>query len=192
MPNLYIIAGPNGAGKTTASYTILPEVLNCYEFVNADEIARGISPLKPEKASFEAGKLMLTQIKKHVDQELDFAIETTLSTKTYTELIQNAQKKGYKVTLLFFWLSSWEAAQARVAKRVEEGGHNIPSEIIERRFKRGLFNLFNVFIPLCNDWMVIDNNSETKPIAQNIDNTLKIFESEKFEHIKIEARKYEY
>lgn len=192
MPNLYIVAGPNGAGKTTASYTILPEVLNCYEFVNADEIARGISPLKPEKASFEAGKIMLVQIKKHIDQGLDFAIETTLSTRSYKGLILDAQKKDYKVTLLFFWLSTWTAAQVRVAKRVEEGGHNIPPEIVERRFKRGLFNLFNVFIPLCDSWMFIDNNKETNCIAQNMDNTLKIFEPEKLEQIKTEARKYEY
>ena len=192
MPNLYIIAGPNGAGKTTASYTILPEILNCYEYVNADEIARGISPLKPEKASFEAGKLMLTQVKKNIESGLDFAIETTLSTRSYAELIENAQGKGYKVTLLFFWLVSFEAAKIRVAKRVEEGGHNIPEDVIERRYGRGLFNLFNVFIPLCNDWMMIDNNFETKSIAQNINGNEVVFDNEKFESIKNEAKKYEY
>lgn len=192
MPNLYIIAGPNGAGKTTASYTILPETLNCYEFVNADEIARGISPLKPEKASFEAGKLMLTQVKKHIELGLDFAIETTLSTRTYADLVENAQRKGYTVTLLFFWLVSFEVAKTRVAKRVEEGGHNIPNDVIERRYKRGLFNLFNVFLPLCNGCMLIDNNFETKSIAQNLNGNEKIFEKEKFECIKTEAKKYEY
>lgn len=132
--NLYIIAGCNGAGKTTASFTILPEVLDCREFVNADEIARGLSPFQPEKVAFEAGRIMLHRIDKLFARGETFAVETTLATKIYQQKIVAAQQQGYTVTLLFFWLSSPELVQARVATRVVEGGHYIAPEVIERRY----------------------------------------------------------
>ena len=97
MPNLYIIAGCNGAGKTTASFTVLPDMLDCDEFINADEIARGLSPLNPDKAAIEAGRLMLTKIDKLISNEKDFAFETTLTTKSYTNTIQKAKENGYQV-----------------------------------------------------------------------------------------------
>jgi predicted ABC-type ATPase len=107
MPNLYIIAGCNGAGKTTASYTLLPEMLNCKEFVNADEIARGLSPFQPDKAGIDAGKIMLTRIKEFIKLHLDFSFETTLSARHFVNLIKDAQQQGYFVTLVFFRLNSW-------------------------------------------------------------------------------------
>src|SRR5215217_1319523 len=122
MPNLYIIAGCNGAGKTTASFTVLPEMLNCYEFVNADEIARGLSPFQPETAAIPAGRIMLGRIEELLNTGADFAIETTLATKTYVSLVKEAQKKGYTVLLLFFWLNSPDMGIERVRKRVLEGG----------------------------------------------------------------------
>jgi len=100
---LYIIAGCNGAGKTTASYTILPEILNCKEFINADEIAKGISPFQPEKVAFQAGRIMLHRINELLSNNKSFAFETTLATKSYKNKILEAQKKGYQTTLLFFW-----------------------------------------------------------------------------------------
>lgn len=141
MPNLYIIAGPNGAGKTTAAKTILPEILNVKEFVNADEIARGLSPFNPEAVAFEAGRIMRARIHQLIKLNRDFSFETTLSAKNYLALIKELKEKGYFVTLLFLWLRNVEIAKRRVAKRVEEGGHNIPGEVIERRFWRGLKNL---------------------------------------------------
>jgi predicted ABC-type ATPase len=113
VPHLYIIAGCNGAGKTTASFTMLPEMLNCKEFVNADEIARGLSPFQPEAVSFEAGRIMLTRINDLLNQQTDFAFETTLSTKSYRSLITKAQRLGYKVVIVFFWLESKELAKTR-------------------------------------------------------------------------------
>ncbi len=104
--NLYIIAGCNGAGKTTASFTILPEIIDCKEFVNADEIAKGLSPFQPEKVAFESGRIMLNRIDELFKNEESFAFETTLSTKSYKNKIQKAKEKGYTVTLLFFWFSS--------------------------------------------------------------------------------------
>lgn len=120
--NLYIISGCNGAGKTTASYTVLPEVLNCKEFVNADEIARGLSPFNPESVAIEAGRLMLQRIEDLLSKDETFAIETTLATKSYINLVRRAQAKGYTVRLLFFWLNSPELALLRIAERV--ASHN--------------------------------------------------------------------
>ncbi|WP_233509521.1 zeta toxin family protein [Pedobacter chinensis] len=137
MSNLYIISGCNGAGKTTASFTVLPEMLNCREFVNADEIARGISPFKPESVAIQAGKIMLNRIDELLIQKVDFAIETTLTTKSYLNTIAKARLLGYQVTLLFFWLSDVELAIERVKTRVSEGGHHIPEDVIRRRYVRG-------------------------------------------------------
>ena len=118
MANLYVIAGCNGAGKTTASYTVLPEMLNCKEFVNADSIAAGLSPFKPESVSFEAGRIMLNRISQLIGEKVDFGFETTLSAKSYISLIKNAREAGYEISLLYFWLSSPEFAISRVAERV--------------------------------------------------------------------------
>ena len=115
-PNLYIIAGPNGAGKTTASYTLLPEMLGCTNFVNADEIARGLSPFSPETVDVQAARIMLARIEELLAQKVDFAIETTLATRSYVQLVKRAQKAGYKVHLLFFCLESPEQAILRVAQ----------------------------------------------------------------------------
>ena len=128
---LYIIAGCNGAGKTTASFTILPEILNCHEFVNADEIAKGISPFQPEKVSFEAGRIMLNRIEELLRFGKDFAFETTLATKIYQDKIAVAKERQYQVVLIFFWLQNVDLAKERVKIRVKEGGHNIPEDIIE-------------------------------------------------------------
>jgi predicted ABC-type ATPase len=106
MPNLYIIAGCNGAGKTTASYTVLPEMLNCKEFVNADSIAAGLSPFNPDSVAIEAGRIMLNRIEVLMQGEEDFAIETTLATRIYVDLIKRARKTGYKIKLIYFWLRS--------------------------------------------------------------------------------------
>jgi predicted ABC-type ATPase len=130
--NLYIIAGCNGAGKTTTSFTILPEILNCKEFVNADEIAKGLSPFQPEKVSFEAGRIMLNRVNELLENDVNFAFETTLATKSYKGKILQAQRQNYNVTLLFFWLQNVDLAIERVRTRVLEGGHNIETEVIRR------------------------------------------------------------
>lgn len=157
MPNLYIISGCNGSGKTTASYTILPEILECQEFVNADNIAAGLSPFNPSSVAIEAARLMLNRIDELMKEKADFAFETTLSTRSYVSLIKKAQIAGYKISLLYFWLSSPKIAIERVAKRVSKGGHNIPIEVIERRYYRGLNNLYQMYMPICNEWTLIDN-----------------------------------
>lgn len=164
MKKLYVIAGCNGAGKTTASYTILPEILDCKEFVNADEIARGLSPFQPEKAGIQAGRLMLNRIKDLLKVDENFAFETTLSTKSYVNLINLSRKKGYQVTLLFFWLPSPDLAISRVKIRVKEGGHNIPIDIIRRRYENGLKNFFKLYLPIIDNWIFINNSGENYEI----------------------------
>ncbi len=156
--NLYIISGCNGAGKTTASYTVLPEVLDCREFVNADEIARGLSPFNSESVAIEAGRLMLSRIEELLERDESFSIETTLATKSYINLVRRAQAQGYNVRVLFFWLNSPELALQRVAERVEKGGHNIPADVIRRRYVAGIRNLFRLFMREVDYWEIYDNS----------------------------------
>jgi predicted ABC-type ATPase len=158
MANLYIISGCNGAGKTTASYTVLPDMLNCKEFVNADEIAKGLSPFNPDKVAIEAGRIMLNRVKDLTNHNVDFAFETTLATKTYTQFIKDAQDKGYFVTLLYFWLNSVDLAIERVKSRVASGGHDIPIDVIKRRYIAGMDNLSRLYLPISDYWLIIDNS----------------------------------
>lgn len=162
--HLYIISGPNGAGKTTASYTVLPKILQCKEFVNADEIARGLSPFNPESVAIEAGRLMLKRISELLQKNESFSIETTLSTRSYFRLIEKAHTQGYEVTLLYFWLKSPEQAIERVAERVAKGGHNIPKDIIVRRYREGLDNLFKIYMPIVDTWVLVNNGEMPRTI----------------------------
>lgn len=188
MKKLYIIAGCNGAGKTTASYTILPEILDCKEFVNADEIARGISPFQPEKAGIEAGRLMLKRIKKLLESGENFAFETTLATRSYVQFVNRAKELNYQVTCLFFWLDSEELAISRVETRVREGGHHIPEDVIRRRYKSGLQNFFNLFLPKVDNWLFVNNSGDNyEIIAEGALNEETINYIEQWEELK---RKY--
>lgn len=189
MPNLYIIAGCNGAGKTTASYTVLPEMLNCKEFVNADEIARGLSPFQPERAAIDAGKIMLARIQELMKSQVDFSFETTLSARHFVNLIKDAQQQGYFVTLVFFWLNSVELAIQRVKMRVSEGGHNIPEETIRKRYKMGISNLLNLYIPICDYWIIVNNSSTPfKLITEGLKNIeIEIKDIEIWDKIKTQS-----
>ncbi len=184
--NLYIISGCNGAGKTTASFTILPEIIFCKEFVNADEIAKGLSPFQPEKVSFESGRIMLRRINELLKENETFAFETTLSTKSYKNKIIEARKNGYTVTLLFFWLQNVELAKERVRIRVTEGGHNIENDIIERRYIKGINNLFNIYLPIVDGALIFDNSiGNYELLAQRtINEELTIFNEFKFNELK--------
>lgn len=186
MPNLYIIAGCNGAGKTTASYTMLPEMLDCKEFINADEIAKGLSPFQPEKAAIEAGRIMIRRMEEMLKMEEDFALETTLATKSYVSFIKKAQTLGYFVTLLYFWLSSPELAIKRVEDRVKSGGHHVPEDVIRRRYDAGTSNLFSLYTPIADYWLVV-NNSENpfSLIAEGKkDDMIEIYNNEILNQIK--------
>jgi predicted ABC-type ATPase len=157
-PRLYIISGCNGAGKTTASYSLLPEMLDCREFVNSDEFAKGLSPFDPSKASIQASRYMITKIRYLLRKQKDFAVETTLATRTLLKTVKMAQAAGYTVTLLYFWLNSPELAIERVKARVEAGGHDIPEETIRRRYTVGIHYFFHYYAPLCERWILADNS----------------------------------
>ncbi len=183
---LYIIAGCNGAGKTTASFTILPEILDCKEFVNADEIAKGLSPFQPEKVSFEAGRIMLKRINELLSIRENFAFETTLATRSYKNKIIEAKEKEYRVTLLFFWLQNIELAKERVKIRVSEGGHNIEPDIIERRYIKGIKNLFDIYLPIVDGALIFDNSEGKHELVadKKMDCVLNIINTEKFNILK--------
>ena len=158
MPRLYIISGCNGAGKTTASYSLLPEMLDCKEFVNSDEFAKSLSPFDPSQASIQASRYMLMKVRYLLKRNEDFAVETTLATRTLLKIVKAAQDAGYTVTLLYFWLNSPELAIARVKARVEAGGHNIPEETIRRRYNVGIDYFFNIYAPISERWILADNS----------------------------------
>ncbi|MBQ6046833.1 MAG: zeta toxin family protein [Bacteroidales bacterium] len=188
---LYIIAGCNGAGKTTASYTVLPEILDCQEFVNADEIARGLSPFNPESMTIQAGRLLMKRIDELLAVGASFAVETTLSPRTYKSLVLRAQKMGYKCSLLFFWLESPEMAVMRVAKRVEAGGHNVPSDVVKRRYRLGLEHLFDLYMPCVDYWMLFDNSCLSRVLVAEggKDMGTIIHDVEIYEHIESYVRR---
>ena len=163
---IIIIAGPNGAGKTTFAGEFLPNEAGCPVFVNADLIAAGLSPFGPERAAFKAGRLMLTEIYDHARKSESFAFETTLSGRAYARIIPEWQKMGYRIKLFFLRLDSPELAIARVHQRVRAGGHNVPEQVIRRRFKAGLHNLENLYKPLVHEWAIYDNSGTTPELIE--------------------------
>lgn len=156
-PRIIIIAGPNGAGKTTFAREFLPNEAGCPIFVNADLIAAGLSPFVPNSASAQAGRVMLREIARHFAARTNFAFETTLSGRGYLRLIDQWQAAGYRVKLIFLQLASAEEAIARVAQRVKQGGHDIPDEVIWRRFVAGHKNFDHLYAPKVNAWALYDN-----------------------------------
>ena len=160
---ILIIAGPNGAGKTTFARAFLPTEAQCLRFINADLIAAGLSPFLPESAAIKAGRLVLEEIADYVRRGESFAFETTLSGLGYLRHIRQWQTQGYRVSLYFLTLPNAEAAIARVAERVRQGGHNIPELVIRRRFDAGLRNFEKHYKICVDDWALYDN-SERVPV----------------------------
>jgi predicted ABC-type ATPase len=182
MPNVFVIGGCNGAGKTTASLAILPALLNCQEFVNADAIAAGLSPLNPDSVAVIAGRMMLERMQDLRALGVDFAFETTLAARSFAPFLRDCKQQGYRVTLLYFWLQNPELAIQRVALRVASGGHSIPEDTIRRRYDRGRRNLVELYLPLADQWAIFDNSTQpSQPIAESIDNQPSIvYDSEKW------------
>lgn len=160
-PVCWIIAGPNGAGKTTFALHHLPQVAGCRNFVNADLIAAGLSPLAPETQKVAAGRIFLQEIQRHEQSRENFGFETTLAGRGYLRLIRRLQHAGWRIELIFLALSSPEMARFRVAERVAHGGHDIPETDIERRFYRGLSNLFQHYLLAANRTLCFLNDEET-------------------------------
>jgi predicted ABC-type ATPase len=172
QPKVVVLAGPNGAGKSTAARQVLRGVLDVPHFVNADSIAKGLSEFEPERAAFQAGRIMLTRMRELSGSRSDFAFETTLATRSYAPWLLLLQQEGYRVLLVFLWLPTVELAIARVAERVSNGGHNIPEPTIRRRYRGGLINFHTLYLPLADDWWFVDNTFVGRPqlIAQGVRN----------------------
>ncbi len=160
MPNVYLIGGPNGSGKTTIAKRLLPDFLGVIEYVNADEIAAGLSPFNPESVAILAGRLMLKRLATLKTQGVDFAFETTLAARNFARFLRDCQSSGYRVNLIYIWLQTPDLALERVRTRVASGGHNIPEEVVRRRYERGRINLTQLYLPLCDTWIVYDNSRD--------------------------------
>ena len=155
--NVYIVAGPNGSGKTTFATEFLPEYASCKHFVNADLIAKGLSPFSPGTAAVTAGKLVLEQIHQFANRGVDFAFETTLSGRLYVNLFRSLKKKGYKIHRFFLWIPKADLAISRIKSRVAQGGHDVPIQDVLRRFDRSMTNFFTLYQSLADSWMFFDN-----------------------------------
>lgn len=158
-PKLYVIAGPNGSGKTTFAEKFLPGYADCFEFINADMIAKGLSPFIPSKVAIKAGKILLDQIADCSRRKVNFAFETTLSGKSYLNLFRRIKQHGYEIHMFFLWIPTVKLALARISDRVRKGGHDIPEHDVRRRFARGLKNLFHAYRPLFDTWSIFDNST---------------------------------
>ncbi|HEX8835220.1 MAG TPA: zeta toxin family protein [Abditibacteriaceae bacterium] len=168
MPNLYLIGEPNGAGKTTIASQMLPNYVGCREFVNADNIAAGLSPFQPETVALQAGRLMLERMQALAKTLTDFAFESTLASRTFASFLQSCKAQGYTIHLLYIWLQNEELAVARVAARVRAGGHAIPEATIRRRYHAGRDNFLKLYLPLADQWRAYDNTyQEPRLIASN-------------------------
>ncbi|MBO7511029.1 MAG: zeta toxin family protein [Bacteroidales bacterium] len=165
MPKMYIIAGCNGAGKTTASYTVLPGMLECSQFINSDEFAKSFNPFNPEAAAIRASRFMLMKFHYLFEKSMNFGIETTLATKTLLKMAHKAQREGYEVTILYFWLRTPDMAVERVKARVATGGHYIDEETVRRRYYVGLHYFFTEYIPFCDHWILLDNSTPPERIV---------------------------
>ena len=158
MPDAIILGGPNGAGKTSWALRYLRPTLGINEFVNADEIARGLSPLNAERAAFAAGRLLVERIHALADSGQNFAFETTCAGRGHIRLLERCRAAHYRITLVFLWLPSVEAALARVARRVSEGGHGVPDLIVARRYAAGIRNMRRLYLQLVDIGLIYDNS----------------------------------
>lgn len=183
MAEIYMIGGPNGAGKTTSAFALMPNQLECYEYVNADAIAAALSPFAPESSAIQAGRLMLEKIRDLSVAKKDFAFETTMASRSFAPFLKECKQMGYEITLMYLWLQSPELAIMRVKDRVQNGGHHIPDEIVRRRYSRSINNFLNIYVPLADKWFLYDNSSNrAKKIAEKrINLSLEIYDKERWD-----------
>ncbi|MEI8206401.1 MAG: zeta toxin family protein [Kiritimatiellales bacterium] len=181
QPTCYVIAGPNGAGKTTFALRYLPEMTGCRNFVNADLIADGLSPLNPAGVQLEAGKIFLREIEANVAAGTDFAFETTLAGRMYVRLLKELRSKGWRIVLFYLWIPGEEFSRLRVRQRVELGGHDIPDEAIARRYRRTVSNFLTVFAPLCDEVFCYDNSGfKPRLVCEQRDGELAVFDQDRY------------
>src|ERR1700722_11338839 len=188
-PVVYMIAGPNGAGKTTLALRTLPEFFSVHEFVNADEIARGLSPFNPENQAVPSGRLMLKRIDDLITSRASFSFETTGASRGFADKIKNAKTEGYQFGLFYVWLPNAKAAKERVKLRVSQGGHNIPEDTIDRRYGRSIHNLVNLYLPLADRADIYNGSltyeSKKRLIAKKENDALVVFQPKIWDNILV-------
>lgn len=165
MKEIVILGGPNGAGKTSAAPLLFERYPASREFVNADEIARGLSPFNPEQAAIAAGRLMIARMKELVRREENFVLETTCSGRANLNLLRRCKADDWRISLLFLWLPSPQMAIDRVARRVSEGGHFVADDVVVRRYWAGLQNLHRFYLPLADIAAVYDNTDRRASVV---------------------------
>jgi predicted ABC-type ATPase len=182
--NVYIIAGPNGSGKTTFAKKFLPDYAKCQNFVNADLIAQGLSPFSPRAAAIKAGRLVLEQVHKLADKNVDFAFETTLSGKSYVAFLKELKERSYSINIFFLWIPNTELALSRIKDRVLAGGHDVPVADVKRRFYRGVYNFLTYYMKLADTWLLF-NNADAIPrlIAKEKDGKTEVIDKDLFREI---------
>lgn len=158
MRDILLLGGPNGAGKTTTARVLIPEFLKLHEFLNADEFARSIASENIDTAAWAAGRRMLKRMRELVSQRASFGFETTCAGRSYLHLLRDCKEKGWRITLLYFWLRSPEQAIARVEHRVSQGGHAIPADVIRRRYYASVANMRKLYLPLADEAEIYDNS----------------------------------
>jgi len=184
---VHIIAGPNGSGKTTFAIDFLPKVASCRNFINADLIARGLSPLDVDAVAVKAGRLFLERIEMQISRGTDFAFETTLSGLSYLRLIRRMRDEAYRINLYFLWLPTHRLSLKRIAERVRRGGHNIPTEVVIRRFRKGLINLFKHYMAISDYCAIFDNTTRPKLVYELLSGVDHVIDRKTCDRIKKQA-----
>lgn len=182
--DLYVIAGPNGVGKTTFATTFLPKYTDCRNFINADLIAKGMSPFSPETAAIRAARLMLSEIQYFAGRRVSFAFETTFSGRSYLRSFEKLKKAGYGIHMFFLWVKGVDISVSRVQDRVLKGGHDVPEVDIRRRFDRSIRNFLKEYRPLADTWYLFDNSGrEPDLVAFEKKRRLRIIDKESYESL---------
>jgi len=183
MKEVFIIGGPNGAGKSTFVEYYLPKYIQVTNFINADHIAKGLSPLDQTSHAIRAGKLMLQLIDENMKKGVSFGFETTLAGQKWLALVNKLKHNGYKVYLFFLDIDTEELAVNRVARRVELGGHDIPEATIRRRFKRARAHFWDVYKNAADKWFLFNNSRFNSPalVAQNEDQKEEVLDKEYYD-----------
>ena len=182
MPEIYVIGGCNGSGKTTFALNVFPNLGNI-EFINADIIAAQLNPNNPDAVAIQASRIMLERLKILAQQNQNFAFETTLAARSFAPFLRQCQTQGYQINLIYVWLNSVELAITRVALRVASGGHNIPEDVIRRRYNRGRKNFLELYSKLADRWQVYDNSSDNQLIAYKSDQAVTIIKTDIWQQI---------
>jgi len=190
VKEIILIGGPNGAGKTTAARVLLPDFLDLHQFLNADDIARGLAPWDVESAAISVGRHLIERMRALVRDGESFALESILSGTSHLRLLQQCKQDGWRINLLYFWLPTPEDAVARVARRVGQGGHNIPTDTVLRRYYASVRNMRNLYLPLADEAEIYDNTDRKRiMIAEKRENlALLVHDPERWARIEEVAR----